>query len=81
MKLRLHAGTLRLRLRQSAVTRLAETGRVEDSVSFGPGQTLSYVLESGPGTSITASFERNEIRVMLPADIAKGWVEERSNRA
>ena len=75
MKLRLNAGKLRLRLKQSEVARLGETGRVEDSVTFAPGQTLSYVLESGSDTCVTASFEKNQIRVGLPAAMAKTWIE------
>ena len=75
MKLRLHAGTLRLRLRQSEVARLAETGRVEDAVTFAAGQTLSWILESGSSASITASFERNEIRVVVPAAMVETWVQ------
>jgi hypothetical protein len=37
MKLRFHANTLRLRLSQSEVARLAETGCVEATVTFAPG--------------------------------------------
>jgi hypothetical protein len=42
MKLRFHENSLRLRLSQSEVARLAETGRVENTVSFAPGQVLVY---------------------------------------
>ena len=75
MKLRLHSGTLRLRLSQSEVAQLAETGRVEDNVTFAPGQVLSYALESGPETSITATLAGNRIRIAVPAATAKHWIE------
>ena len=79
MKLRFHGNTLRLRLSQSDVTRLAETGRVEEQVMFAPKQTLVYVIESGVveggGDEIRASFENGRIRVTLPAAVAKHWVE------
>lgn len=75
MKLRFQANTLRLRLSQSEVARLAETGCVEDTVTFAPGQTLSYVIESGPVVAVGATFEGNRIRVALPAAVAKSWIE------
>jgi hypothetical protein len=75
MKLRLHSGTLRLRLSQPEVAQLAETGRLEDTVTFAPGQVLSYALESGPEAGITATLAGNRIRVAVPAAIAKHWIE------
>jgi hypothetical protein len=82
MKLRFHGNTLRLRLSQSDVARLAERGRVEEQVMFAPGQTLDYVLETGVvGQSETddlgASFEGGKIRVTLASAVAKRWVEGR----
>ena len=75
MKLRLHSGTLRLRLSQSEVARLAETGVVEDTISFAPGQTLCYALEAGPAERIGASFAGNRVRVVVPAAAARMWIE------
>jgi HSP20 family molecular chaperone IbpA len=77
MKLRFHANTLRLRLSQSDVARLAETGRVEEQVTFAPGQTLAYVMESVEADDIGASFEDGKIRVTLPRAAAKRWMEGR----
>lgn len=82
MKLRFHANTLRLRLSQSDVARLAETGRVAEEVTFAPGQTLAYVIETGVvGQSETedigASFEDAKIRVTLAPAAAKRWIEGR----
>ena len=77
MKLRFHANTLRLRLSQSDVARLAETGRVEEEVTFAPGQTLAYVIESVETDDIGASFEDAKIRVTLPRAVAKPWIEGR----
>jgi len=75
MKLRLHAGSLRLRLSQSEVAQLEESGRVEDSVEFAPGSHLRYALESGASPSVTATFDHANIRVMLPEPVAKQWIE------
>lgn len=56
MKLRFHGNTLRLRLSQSDVARLAETGRGETRDVPG-GRTLDYVLETGETNDVRASFE------------------------
>jgi hypothetical protein len=77
MKLRFHGNTLRLRLSQSDVARLAEAGRLEEQVMFAPGQTLDYVLETAETNDVRASFEGGEIRVTLPCAPAKRWMEGR----
>lgn len=73
MKLRLHNNGLRLRLSQSEVARLGESGRVEDTISFAPGQTLSYSIESGPAHA--ASYEHNRIRVVIPEPETRHWID------
>ncbi|MGD1090794.1 MAG: hypothetical protein ABSB35_02250 [Bryobacteraceae bacterium] len=75
MKLRFHGGTLRLRLSQSEVARLAEGGQVEEAVTFAPGQVLSYALEAGSSADVTATLRDNRIRVTIPADRATSWAE------
>ena len=76
MKLRFHADSLRLRLSQSEVTQLAQTGSVEETVTFSPGHSLSYTLEkTGTVHSITVSFDADRIRVALPTATATHWIE------
>jgi hypothetical protein len=75
VKLRFHADTLRLRLSQSDIARLASTGRVEEMVSFAPGRILSYAIESGNWNSITATFDGERVAVQLPSMVAKTWIE------
>jgi hypothetical protein len=74
MKLRLHSNTLRLRLSQSEVSRLAETGHVEESIQFASGRALSYIIESGSAAEISATFDGTRVRVLLPANVAKAWI-------
>jgi hypothetical protein len=74
MKLRFHSNSLRLRLSQSEVARLAGGDSVEETVTFAPGKTLIYSIESGSGEEIAASFEDGRIRVTLPRARAKQWV-------
>src|SRR5271166_4221552 len=75
MKLRFHSNSLRLRLSRSEVARLAETGRVEETIAFAPGKDLSYSIESGPTAAVAAELEGTRIRVLLPAAVAKTWIE------
>jgi hypothetical protein len=75
MKLRLHDNSLRLRLSQSEVARLHDTGRVEDVVVFQPGNELVYAIETGAFDEVTATFENSNIRVTLPTRAAIQWIE------
>ena len=74
MKLRLHAGSLRLRLSQSECARLHEIGNVEDMVVFQPGKQLSYAIETGSVKETTATFDDSKIRVTIPASVAAEWI-------
>lgn len=72
MKLRIRGNSLRLRLSQSEVTQLAQHGRVEDAISFGP-QKLTYVLTTSDVDHVGAVYESNRIVVTLPKDRAQTW--------
>jgi hypothetical protein len=73
MKLRFHAGSLRLRVSQSEVSRLAAGGRVEEAVTFAPGQVFTYSLDSGPVADVTATLQENRILVSIPTARAASW--------
>jgi hypothetical protein len=75
MKLRLHNDTLRLRLSQGEVARLKETGRVENTLSFAPGQSLGYSIETAPSGAVTAAFEQGRIRVIVPSAETREWID------
>jgi hypothetical protein len=75
MKLRMHDNSLRLRLSQSDVTRLHDTGKVEEVVVFEPGKQLVYAIETGVLDEATATFDDAKIRVTLPTRAAKQWME------
>ena len=72
MKLRFHNDSLRLRVSQAEMARLAETGRVEDTLTFAPGRTLSYSLETG--AALAAAFDGQRISIVVPAAAAKHWM-------
>jgi hypothetical protein len=73
MKLRLHGDALRLRLSQTDVARLAETGRVEETISF-PGRNLTYAVAIG-SAAIAARFDGERMEIMIPEDAARIWIE------
>ena len=73
MKLRFHKDSLRLRLSQSEVARLAERGSIDDRIEFPNDQTLSFSVESGD--SSVALFENNEIRVIAPRGDVQRWID------
>jgi hypothetical protein len=75
MKLRLQAGSLRLRLSQSEVAELHDKGEVHASIVFAPGCELAYSLETGALAGITADFTHSKIRVILPTRTSMKWAE------
>jgi len=74
MKLRLHAGSLRLRLSQSEVACFKATGKVEDSIEFAPGSRLSYTMESGRHPKSPRSSTKGHSR-RRPKSVAAQWTE------
>ena len=74
MKLRIHGDSIRLRLSRSEVAGFAESGRVEETVRFGHGAALRYVLESTKNARSTrARFDVDTIRITVPEDAARHW--------
>ncbi|MDQ2799680.1 MAG: hypothetical protein M3Y13_08575 [Armatimonadota bacterium] len=65
MKLRIRGNSLRLRLNQQELTQLAETGRVEDQIQFGPRE------ENGLRYSLTSQSQDARLR----AEISSGHIQ------
>ena len=75
MKLRLSGNSLRLRLNQGEVAQFSKTGYVEETVHFGPGVSLAYVLESSTRIDVPRAHYRNgELRIQIPAAAGQDWV-------
>jgi hypothetical protein len=73
MKLRIHENTLRLRLGEKELARLAEKGRIESSLRFGSGdrELLVYSLEKDGGIrGISADLADHRIRIRIEPDEA-----------
>jgi hypothetical protein len=74
MKLRLQGNSLRLRLNQAEVAQFSKTGYLEESIEFGTGATLCYLLEAClKVTSPQAVFQNGELRVQIPCKTATEW--------
>jgi Family of unknown function (DUF7009) len=74
MKLRLYENSLRFRLTPAEVAELAEGGQVISQASFGVKGKLRYGLRCDPSAAgITASFESENITVVVPAAMARRW--------
>ena len=76
MKLRIQGNSLRLRVRQKEVAQLRNQGCVQSFIEFAPGLTLVYLLEgSFQATAVTANFDGQAIRVMVPMQVMTEWIE------
>ena len=74
MKLRIRGNSIRLRLSRSEVEQLAKSGAVSESIRFGPGSELEYVVVSAAGVSgPQASFVQRRITVALPQKSVAEW--------
>ena len=74
MKLRFVQNSLRLRLRKSEVKKLQQTSQIDESVTFGPGQTLVYQLQSLNTTNQPEiSYTDGNIVVQLPKPLVTQW--------
>src|SRR5688500_7650797 len=78
MKLRLRENSIRLRLLQTEVRQLRETGNVSETIVFGTNraENLTYSLRvSEDAVEISAQVAGNQIEILLPLDSAKNWAD------
>lgn len=74
MKLRIKGDSIRLRLTQSEVRQFGNTGTITEKVHFGQ-VNLSYSLERKPAGDLNALYTKNHVRVYVPADTARNWID------
>lgn len=76
MKLRLSENAIRLRVGRSEVEQFGGAGHLEQSIVFSPGQRMFFGLESSlTAHAINASFDNGRIRILVPANLAREWVD------
>jgi HSP20 family molecular chaperone IbpA len=74
MKLRISGNSVRLRLKPSEVSQLADQGLVEDRVEFAPDSVLVYSLQASPRSAVpTASYTDGKLEVRIPQTTARRW--------
>ena len=76
MKLRLKNNSVRLRLTQSEIRQLSETGRVEERIEFGLKSDEDFVFAlavDGKNDLFRAALENNKITVFVPQKEALEW--------
>ena len=76
MKLRIRGNSIRLRLLRGEVAKLSQYGEVSEKVGFGNSSEFIYTLAaSDEAKEISARFEENEIKILLPKAMAMSWAE------
>ena len=78
MKLRLRENSIRLRLLQTEVKQLRESGNVSERIIFGtsPTETLTYSVRISPDAEkIYARMLDNQIEIFLPVSVAENWAD------
>lgn len=76
MKLRLRENSIRLRLLQSEIRQLRETGSVSEQIVFGIDaiEILTYSLKTaGEAQKISARLTNNQIEILIPVLAAENW--------
>jgi hypothetical protein len=78
MKLRIKGNSLRLRVSPSEVTRLLETGRIEETIYFAAGDDarLTYALEHTPqAAGMTVRYTPQQVTVVVSSSAARQWTD------
>ncbi|MCE0499696.1 MAG: hypothetical protein LV481_17295 [Methylacidiphilales bacterium] len=76
MKLRIKGNSIRLRLGQSEVQRLANSGIVEERTAFGPAkqECFSYALCASSDVSVvSADFADRRLLIRVPTGMIHQW--------
>lgn len=76
MKLRIANKSVRFRILRSEVTKLIETGHIEETIFLGPGSdsAFSYTLETRSGLSNPQlKYEGCKVTVCIPIEEARIW--------
>lgn len=77
MKLRIKGDSLRFRIARSEVARLAEEGRIEETVHFGAEESarLTYAVErTNQSEAVRVRYRQGELCVLLSEKAADEWI-------
>lgn len=73
MKLRIRGNSVRIRVSQSELKRVAEEGLAEDAVRFAPDVGLVYRVRVAADGRISAELEDGVLTVTLPKAAVERW--------
>ncbi|MGB4844235.1 MAG: hypothetical protein WBP16_07210 [Ferruginibacter sp.] len=75
MKLRIKGNSLRIRLTKTEVSKLADTGYLQEQTVF-PNNTFTYALQGDESTTVLfATLGSNKITMHIPASFIENWPE------
>lgn len=74
MKIRIKGNSVRLRLSQSDVSRLKQSGKIQEETMFADSRFIYKLIQSDDHDTVSASFENGTITVFLPALICSDFV-------
>lgn len=75
MKIRCVENSIRLRAKKSELAKLATDHRIEESIAFPNGQTLTYALSiSDIVDQVNPIYYENNIEIQLPKTLANEWI-------
>lgn len=74
MKLRIRGNSVRLQLTKTELAKLADKGKVEDTVRFSSDQSLRYGIEVRPTGAVTAAYADGALIVTLPKARLDLWL-------
>lgn len=74
MKLRCVTNSIRLRLKKSDITTLANENAVVETVQFPGNNALKYELCTASISSISVQFNDGHVKITLPQAISHPWI-------
>lgn len=74
MKLRIRGNSIRLQLSNTELAKLAEKGKIEDTVRFSSDQGLRYGIEVRQTGAVTAAYAESALIVTLPKARLDLWL-------
>jgi hypothetical protein len=75
VKLRFRKNSLRLRVNQREVQRLASGAAISEEVVFPGNARITYSLQASPEHSPQAKYEAGNISVFAPEELLQEWAE------
>jgi hypothetical protein len=73
MKLRIRGDALRVRVSQTELRQIIESGNVSDAIRFGPASSLTYRVQTGDQVGLSAHLESDVLTVTVPRSAVQRW--------